>query len=133
MFNPWLPGDTGMFHTGDASTKIRRCNDVDVTVTMNIQRQIGEVLVVMRIGARQNLTHYVSCPLRRFVPRVSTEDIQPAIAVEISCTGGFKRKLVANCVLPPARLVRIFTGRGKRRCQKEYEAGPQGNETASKV
>ena len=73
----------------------------------NWTRQIGEVLVVMRIPTGRQRADLVPVPLRGLVPGIAAEDVQQPIAVEVGGSGGLIRRTVVDRVLSPATIARL--------------------------
>ena len=103
VFGPRLRGVGGLLGPTDPPAEVGAGDDVGLPVAVDVEGGIGEVFVVVRVGARGNVAHLVLRPVGRRVPGIAAEDIGLPIGVEIGNSDGLERRAVVDDVLLPGR------------------------------
>ena len=103
VFGPRLRGVGGLLGPTDPPAEVGAGDDVGLPVAVDVEGGIGEVFVVVRVGARGNVAHLVLRPVGRRVPGIAAEDIGLPIGVEIGDPDGLERRAVVDHMLFPGR------------------------------
>ena len=98
MFRPWLRRIAAwVLHPADSFSEIVACDNVRTTVAVHIERRVGKIFVVVRIGnTGRNITYLMLCPRWRFVPGISGEDVDFAIHVKVGGAASFIGRLIVD-------------------------------------
>ena len=84
-----------------SKVKVVAGDDVDSAVAVDVEREVGEILAVVRVARDRHRAHLVALPVGRFVPRVAAEDVDLAVAVEVGRAGRLEGRAVVDVVLFP--------------------------------
>ena len=101
VFRPWRRGVRRMLHPGDCFAEVCARDDVDFSVSIDVERRIGEILVVLRIRSRGNISYLVLRPRGSGIPGVSTKHVWLAVAIHIGDAHRLEWRSVVDGVLLP--------------------------------
>ena len=83
------------------SAEIRAGHDVHFAITVDIERGVGKILVVLRIRTGGDVADFVLGPIWPGVPRIAAEDIRFPVAIEIGHTNRLEwRAMIDRMLLP---------------------------------
>ena len=130
MFGPGLSRIGRVFDPAYFSAEIRAGHDVHFAITVDIERGVGKILVVLRIRTGRDVADFVLGPIRPGVPRIAAEDIRFPVAIEIGHTDRLEwRAVVDRMLLPWGRLRReqhLRSTGADREAHKQDGEGSQG-------
>ena len=102
MEHPVGSGFPGVLNPADILAEVRDGHEVDVAITVDVQRKGREVVVV---GSHpRHIPDVVRLPVGRLVPRVAADDVELAVVVDVAYARGLELALAIDGVLFPLRL-----------------------------
>jgi hypothetical protein len=97
-----------MLNPSNFLTEIRTRDDIHFPIAIDIEWGVREVLVVLRIRAGRDITYLMLGPRGSRVPGISTEDVQLAIAIEVSDSDSLEGgPIIDDMLLPCGGFIRV--------------------------
>jgi hypothetical protein len=83
MFGPGLSWVLRLLDPSDSPAEVSARDDIDFAIPVDIEWDVGEILVVLWVGAGRDVPDLMLYPIRGGVPRVAAENVRFTVAIKI--------------------------------------------------